>query len=193
MSAAASLPPIKWAQRKDSLYVTIDLADVKDHAISLDAQHLRFRSVGGRGAPASRLVSSLGWRGWLWGVVAAPVRAATHGALRPAPGRVHVLVHRARAHGVAGGHPDPRIVLTARSAVCCASPPRVSQRAERLHAVRVHAGAVRRGRRCRPGAYEWGCGHPPPRAHVARCCADSRAPLRRPRCTPSARATCTST
>jgi hypothetical protein len=40
---ANQLPPIKWAQRADSLYVTIDVADVKDAAITLDETHLSFR------------------------------------------------------------------------------------------------------------------------------------------------------
>jgi HSP20 family molecular chaperone IbpA len=39
----SALPPIKWAQRADSLYVTIDVADIKDQNINLDGTHLTFR------------------------------------------------------------------------------------------------------------------------------------------------------
>lgn len=38
-----SLPPIKWAQRKDALYITIDVADIKDQVIQLDSNKLNFR------------------------------------------------------------------------------------------------------------------------------------------------------
>lgn len=34
--------PVKWAQRKDSLYVTITLSDVKDHKIDLTNQKIVF-------------------------------------------------------------------------------------------------------------------------------------------------------
>ncbi len=34
--------PVKWAQRKDSLYVTITLPDVKDHKVDLAADKLTF-------------------------------------------------------------------------------------------------------------------------------------------------------
>ena len=34
--------PVKWAQRKDSLYVTIALADVKDHVVNLTKEKLTF-------------------------------------------------------------------------------------------------------------------------------------------------------
>ena len=38
----ANTAPVKWAQRKDSLYVTISLSDVKDHKIDLTADSLTF-------------------------------------------------------------------------------------------------------------------------------------------------------
>ena len=41
-SAAINTAPLKWAQRKDSLYVTISLADVKDHSINLTEKNLTF-------------------------------------------------------------------------------------------------------------------------------------------------------
>ncbi len=34
--------PVKWAQRKDSIYLTITLADVKDHKIDLAEKKLTF-------------------------------------------------------------------------------------------------------------------------------------------------------
>jgi len=40
---AVNVAPVKWAQRKDSLYVTISLPDVKDHNINLTGQSLEFR------------------------------------------------------------------------------------------------------------------------------------------------------
>lgn len=42
-SAAAKLtPPISWAQRSDSVYMTIELADVSDSKIDLQADKLTF-------------------------------------------------------------------------------------------------------------------------------------------------------
>lgn len=38
--------PVKWAQRKDSLYVTVDLPDVKDEKVALTDKSLKFRCVG---------------------------------------------------------------------------------------------------------------------------------------------------
>lgn len=35
--------PVKWAQRKDSLYVTITLNDVKDHKVDLTNEKLVFQ------------------------------------------------------------------------------------------------------------------------------------------------------
>jgi prostaglandin-E synthase len=37
-----NIAPVKWAQRKDSLYVTITLNDVKDHKINLTNDKLTF-------------------------------------------------------------------------------------------------------------------------------------------------------
>ena len=48
------LPPVKWAQRADSLYVTIDVADIKNPVIALDETHLTFRSAGETVAAAAR-------------------------------------------------------------------------------------------------------------------------------------------
>jgi hypothetical protein len=39
----ALLAPIKWAQRKDSLYVTIALSDVKNEKLELTKDKLVFR------------------------------------------------------------------------------------------------------------------------------------------------------
>lgn len=35
--------PVKWAQRKDSLYVTIDLPDVTDEEVVLNEKSLTFK------------------------------------------------------------------------------------------------------------------------------------------------------
>ncbi len=48
-SAPNQLPPIKWAQRADSLYITIDVADIKNQVIVLDENTLSFRCVCGAG------------------------------------------------------------------------------------------------------------------------------------------------
>jgi hypothetical protein len=37
--------PVKWAQRNDSLYVTITLADVKDHKVELTDKKLTFEGT----------------------------------------------------------------------------------------------------------------------------------------------------
>lgn len=39
----SGLAPIAWAQRKDSVYFTIKLPDVKDAKIDLDGNTLKFR------------------------------------------------------------------------------------------------------------------------------------------------------
>ncbi len=44
---AANTAPVKWAQRKDSLYVTITLADVKDHKVELTDRKLVFEGKSG--------------------------------------------------------------------------------------------------------------------------------------------------
>jgi len=41
-SGAANIAPVRWAQRSESLYVTIALADVVDHAIELKENGLTF-------------------------------------------------------------------------------------------------------------------------------------------------------
>lgn len=45
--SAINVAPVKWAQRKDSLYVTIALADVTDHKIDLTDRKLTFTGVSG--------------------------------------------------------------------------------------------------------------------------------------------------
>ena len=35
--------PVKWAQRKDSLYVTVDLPDVADEEVTLTDKSLKFK------------------------------------------------------------------------------------------------------------------------------------------------------
>lgn len=40
------IAPVKWAQRSDSIYVTICLPDVTEEKIDLDAEHLAFKCVG---------------------------------------------------------------------------------------------------------------------------------------------------
>jgi hypothetical protein len=40
--AHPNLPPVKWAQRKDSLFLTIDVADVADAKITLTGSKLSF-------------------------------------------------------------------------------------------------------------------------------------------------------
>jgi hypothetical protein len=37
--------PVKWAQRKEALYVTVDLPDVKDEKVSLNNKNLTFKYV----------------------------------------------------------------------------------------------------------------------------------------------------
>ena len=39
------LPPIKWAQRKDSVYITIDVADAEVHKLDLQGKSLDFQYV----------------------------------------------------------------------------------------------------------------------------------------------------
>lgn len=41
--AKALWAPVKWAQRKDALYVTVDLPDVKDEKVKLSNTNLTFR------------------------------------------------------------------------------------------------------------------------------------------------------
>ncbi|KAE8891958.1 hypothetical protein PF005_g9594 [Phytophthora fragariae] len=37
--------PVKWAQRKEALYVTVDLPDVKDETVSLTSKQLTFKGT----------------------------------------------------------------------------------------------------------------------------------------------------
>lgn len=37
--------PVKWAQRKDSVYLTISLSDVKDHKVELTDKNLVFQGT----------------------------------------------------------------------------------------------------------------------------------------------------
>ncbi|KAI9916100.1 hypothetical protein PsorP6_007312 [Peronosclerospora sorghi] len=37
--------PVKWAQRKEALYVTIDLPDVKDEKVTLTSKNLTFKGT----------------------------------------------------------------------------------------------------------------------------------------------------
>ncbi|RLN93031.1 hypothetical protein BBJ28_00015258 [Nothophytophthora sp. Chile5] len=43
--AKALWAPVKWAQRKDALYVTVDLPDVKDEKVTLSSKNLTFRGT----------------------------------------------------------------------------------------------------------------------------------------------------
>lgn len=45
--SSSNIAPVKWAQRKDSLYITISLADVKDHTIDLTEKKITFSGVSG--------------------------------------------------------------------------------------------------------------------------------------------------
>ena len=40
--ASAQLPPVKWAQRKDALFVTIALPDVSEEKLALTSNTLTF-------------------------------------------------------------------------------------------------------------------------------------------------------
>lgn len=45
--SAVNTAPVKWAQRKDSLYVTISLPDVTDQKIELTSTKLTFVGTSG--------------------------------------------------------------------------------------------------------------------------------------------------
>ena len=45
--SGSNIAPVKWAQRKDSLYITISLADVTDHNIELTEKKIVFSGVSG--------------------------------------------------------------------------------------------------------------------------------------------------
>lgn len=42
---SAHTPPVKWAQRKDSIFLTIDIPDAKDATITLTANNLVFKGT----------------------------------------------------------------------------------------------------------------------------------------------------
>jgi hypothetical protein len=46
-NSATHTAPVLWAQRKDFLYLTIPLADVKDHSIELKEKGLTFLGTSG--------------------------------------------------------------------------------------------------------------------------------------------------
>lgn len=41
--AASNIPPVVWAQRKDTIYLGIDLQDVKEEKITLESTKLTFK------------------------------------------------------------------------------------------------------------------------------------------------------
>ena len=43
----AQLPPVKWAQRKEALFVTISLPDVSDEKVALTSNTLSFAGKSG--------------------------------------------------------------------------------------------------------------------------------------------------
>lgn len=43
----SNIAPVKWAQRKDSLYLTISLPDVTDHKFDVNSKKLVFSGVSG--------------------------------------------------------------------------------------------------------------------------------------------------
>lgn len=45
--SGSNVAPVKWAQRKDSLYITISLPDVTDHSIELTEKKIVFSGVSG--------------------------------------------------------------------------------------------------------------------------------------------------
>ena len=42
-----NIPTVTWAQRSDKLYITIDVQDVKDQTIDLEATKLSFKGKAG--------------------------------------------------------------------------------------------------------------------------------------------------
>jgi hypothetical protein len=63
-----SLPPVKWAQRKDSLYVTISVPDVTDAKVSLteDAVVFSGKSGGKEYAIEMKLFKGIDEEGSVW-------------------------------------------------------------------------------------------------------------------------------
>jgi hypothetical protein len=45
--STVNIAPVKWAQRKDSLYVTISLSDVTDYAIDVTERKITFTGTSG--------------------------------------------------------------------------------------------------------------------------------------------------
>lgn len=68
--------PIKWAQRKDSLYVTICLPDVKDHTLDVTPKHLSFKgtSNGKEYAIEFDFTKDIKTEGSVWNVLAQSVQ-----------------------------------------------------------------------------------------------------------------------
>jgi len=44
---AVLIPPVQWAQRKDTLFVSLDLQDVKEEKINLENDKLNFSGTCG--------------------------------------------------------------------------------------------------------------------------------------------------
>jgi hypothetical protein len=42
-----NIPSVTWAQRSDKLYITIDVQDVKDQSVDLEASKLSFKGKAG--------------------------------------------------------------------------------------------------------------------------------------------------
>ena len=42
---SSNIAPVKWAQRKDSLYLTISLSDVSNHSIDVTSKTLSFKGT----------------------------------------------------------------------------------------------------------------------------------------------------
>jgi prostaglandin-E synthase len=71
MSSFVNTAPVKWAQRKDSLYITISLSDVKDHKIDLASNRLTFSGRSGDKQYSVELVffKDLDTEGSIWNVL----------------------------------------------------------------------------------------------------------------------------
>ena len=62
----SSLPPVKWAQRKDSLYVTILLPDVTGAEVSLTEDSIQFRYI--RSLICREVLTRFQWEEWFQGL-----------------------------------------------------------------------------------------------------------------------------
>jgi len=73
---ATNTAPVKWAQRTDSLYVTISLPDVKDHHIDVTANQLSFKGKSGDKAYHVTLdfFKEIETEGSVWNVLPASVQ-----------------------------------------------------------------------------------------------------------------------